>query len=111
MNIYVANIPFKATDDQLRTLFAEYGEVSSAKIITDKFTGSSRGFGFAEMPNDDEAQKAIAELNGKEFQGRKMVVNESRPRETTGRDNRAPRREGGFSNNNYRDGGRNNSRF
>ena len=105
MNIYLGNLSYSATENAVRDLFEGFGQVTTAKIVTDKFTGSSRGFGFVEMPNDDEAQKAIAELNGKEFQGRKMVVNESRPRETTGRDNRAPRREGGY--NNYRDGGRN----
>lgn len=105
MNIYLGNLSYSATEATIKELFEEFGSVTTAKIVTDKFTGSSRGFGFVEMTNDDEAQKAIAELNGKDFQGRKMVVNESRPRETTGRDNRAPRREGGF--NNYRDGGRN----
>ena|SRR5437016_6533598 len=112
MNIYLGNLSYSATETSVRDLFEGFGAVTTAKIVTDKFTGSSRGFGFVEMPNDDEAQKAIAELNGKEFEGRKMVVNESRPRENTGRDNRAPRREGGNSgyNSNYRDGGRN-SRF
>jgi RNA recognition motif-containing protein len=103
MNIYLGNLSYSATEAAIRELFEGFGEVTTAKIVTDKFTGSSRGFGFVEMPNDDEAQKAISELNGKEFQGRKMIVNESRPREATGRDNRAPRREGGFNNN--RDGG------
>ena len=105
MNIYLGNLSYSSTENTIRELFEVYGAVTTAKIVTDKFTGSSRGFGFVEMPNDDEAQRAIAELNGKEFEGRKMVVNESRPRETTGRDNRPPRREGGFSN--QRDGGRN----
>lgn len=86
----------------MRDLFEGFGQVTTAKIVTDKFTGSSRGFGFIEMPNNDEAQRAIAELNGKEFEGRKIVVNESRPRETTGNDYRAPRRDNGG-----RDGGRN----
>ena len=105
MNIYLGNLSYSATENSIRELFEGFGQVTTAKIVTDKFTGSSRGFGFVEMPNDDEAQKAIAELNGQDFQGRKMVVNESRPREATaGRDNRAPRREGGFTNN-YRDGG------
>ena len=105
MNIYLGNLSYSATENTLRELFEGFGQVTTTKIITDKFTGSSRGFGFVEMPNEDEAQKAIAELNGKDFQGRKMVVNESRPRENTGRDNnnRAPRREGGYS----RDNGRN----
>jgi RNA recognition motif-containing protein len=107
MNIYLGNLSYSATENSVRDLFEGFGQVTTAKIVTDKFTGSSRGFGFVEMPNEDEAQKAIAELNGKEFQGRKMVVNESRPRENTGRENRAPRREGGYSSYN-RDGGRNN---
>jgi RNA recognition motif-containing protein len=106
MNIYLGNLPYSATEASIRDLFEGFGAVTTTKIVTDKFTGASRGFGFVEMPNDDEAQKAIAELNGKEFQGRKLVVNESRPRETTGgysNNSRGPRREGGFS----RDGGRN----
>ncbi|HSC24627.1 MAG TPA: RNA-binding protein [Candidatus Babeliales bacterium] len=108
MNIYLGNLSYSATENSIKDLFEGYGAVTTAKIVTDKFTGSSRGFGFVEMPNDDEAQRAIAELNGKEFEGRKIVVNESRPRETTGRDNRAPRREGGYNNN--RDGGRDGGR-
>src|SRR3984885_16051615 len=106
MNIYLGNLSYSATENSIRDLFEGYGAVTTVKIVSDKFTGSSRGFGFVEMANDDEAQKAIAELNGKEFEGRKIVVNESRPRETTGRDNRPPRREGGYSNGG-RDGGRN----
>ena len=105
MNIYLGNLPYSATENSIRDLFEGFGAVTTTKIVTDKFTGASRGFGFVEMPNDDEAQKAIAELNGNEFQGRKMVVNESRPRENTGgfSNNRGPRREGGYN----RDGGRN----
>lgn len=81
MNIYVANIPFKANDDELRALFEEFGEVQSAKIIMDKFTGRSRGFGFVEMPNDAEGQEAIAQLHDADFKGMALVVNEARPRE------------------------------
>jgi len=110
MNIYLGNLSYSATENSIRDLFEGYGSVTTVKIVTDKFTGSSRGFGFVEMSNDDEAQRAIAELNGKDFDGRKMVVNESRPRETTGRDNRPPRREGGYSNGG-RDGGSRNSRY
>jgi RNA recognition motif-containing protein len=98
MNIYLGNLSYSATENSVRDLFETFGQVSTTKIVTDKFTGSSRGFGFVEMPNDDEALKAIAELNGKDFEGRKIVVNESRPRETTGGSNRPPRREGGYSN-------------
>ena len=105
MNIYVGNLPYSATENSLRDLFENYGMVTTAKIVTDKFTNSSRGFGFVEMPNADEAQKAIVELNGKDFEGRKIVVNESKPRENTGRDNRRPRHNGGYSNSH--DGGRN----
>src|SRR5580704_10963508 len=97
MNIYVGNLAYSATESSLKELFESFGEVITSKIITDKFTGSSRGFGFVEMPNNDEAQRAIADLNGKEFQGRKIVVNESRPREangdSNGYSNRAPRRD------------------
>ena len=109
MNIYLGNLSYAATEGTIRELFEGFGQVTTVKIVTDKFTGSSRGFGFVEMSSDDEAQRAIAELNGKEFQGRKMVVNESRPRENTGRDNRPPRREGGFNNN--REGGNRNFRY
>ncbi|MBX2945934.1 MAG: RNA-binding protein [Cyclobacteriaceae bacterium] len=80
MNIYVANIPFKATEAELKGLFEEYGEVSSAKIIMDKFTQRSRGFGFVEMNDDSAAQQAISSLNGADFMGKNLVVNEARPR-------------------------------
>lgn len=79
MNIYVANINFRAQEDQLKQLFQEFGEVSSVKIVTDRETGRSRGFGFVEMPNDSEGAKAIANLNGKDFHSRNLVVNEARP--------------------------------
>jgi RNA recognition motif-containing protein len=104
MNIYVGNLSYSSTENTLRTLFETYGAVTTTKIVTDKFTGQSRGFGFVEMPNNDEAQKAIDELNGKDYEGRKIVVNESRPRENNG-DSRPPRRDGGGGYN--RDGGRN----
>lgn len=81
MNIYVANIPWKASEEELRALFAEYGEIDSAKIITDKFTQRSRGFGFVEMKDDDAARRAITELNGHDFMGKNLVVNEARPKE------------------------------
>lgn len=81
MNIYVANIPWKTTEEQLKQLFSEYGDVSSAKIIMDKVTQRSRGFGFVEMPDDDAARQAINSLNGFSFQGKSLVVNEARPRE------------------------------
>lgn len=102
MNIYLGNLSYGSTEKSIRDLFEQYGTVTTTKIITDKLTGSSRGFGFAEMPNDDEALRAIAELNGKDFDGRKLVVNESRPRETgnrdnNNRDNRSSRRDSGRS--------------
>lgn len=87
MNIYVANVSFKANDDELRELFESYGEVSSARIIMDKFTGKSRGFAFVEMPNDAEGAQAIAQLNDLDFKGRNLVVNEARPREERPREN------------------------
>ena len=80
MNLYVGNLSYDMSEENLRTEFAEYGEVQSAKIITDKFTGRSRGFGFVEMNSDDEGKKAMEELNGKDFEGRQLVVNEARPR-------------------------------
>jgi RNA recognition motif-containing protein len=106
MNIYVGNLSYSSTENTLKTLFETYGTVTTTKIVTDKFTGQSRGFGFVEMPNNDEAQRAIDELNGKDYEGRKIVVNESRPRENTG-DSRPPRRDGGYN----RDGGGRNSRY
>jgi RNA recognition motif-containing protein len=80
MNIYVGNLSWNLKDQDLSNLFATYGEVVSAKIVTDKFTGRSKGFGFVEMAKDDESQAAIAALNGSEVDGRNIVVNESRPK-------------------------------
>lgn len=80
MNIYVANIAYSAKDQDLRELFEAYGEVTSAKIIMDKATNRSRGFGFVEMADDSSARQAIEGTNGKNFQGRDLVVNEARPR-------------------------------
>lgn len=84
MNIYVSNLSFNVTDDDLEGFFAEYGEVSSARVITDKFTGKSRGFGFVEMANDEAARKAITELDGGRVEGREIKVAEARPREERG---------------------------
>ena len=81
MNIYCANLAYNCTDVDLEDVFSQYGEVLSAKIITDRETRRSRGFGFVEMTSDEDALKAIEALNGEEFQGRKLVVNQSRPRE------------------------------
>lgn len=80
MNIFVGSLPFSLGEADLRESFEAYGEVDSVKIIMDKITGRSKGFGFVEMPNDDEAQKAINELNGATVQGRAIVVNKSEPR-------------------------------
>lgn len=80
MNIYVGNLSWNLKDQDLQDLFASHGEVSSAKIVLDKFTNRSKGFGFVEMTNDDEAQAAISALNGTEVDGRNIVVNESRPK-------------------------------
>jgi RNA recognition motif-containing protein len=81
MNIYVGNLSYKLNDDDLRQIFEEHGEIASVKIIKDKYSGRSKGFGFVEMANDDEAKNAINELNGTEHDGRKIVVNEARPRQ------------------------------
>jgi RNA recognition motif-containing protein len=80
INIYVGNLPYSTTDDQLESAFAAHGTVSRAKVIVDRETGRSRGFGFVEMDNDDEARVAMEALNGSEMDGRKLVVNEARPR-------------------------------
>ena len=80
MNIYVSNLSFKLQDEDLKNVFTACGEVTSAKIIQDNQSGRSRGFGFVEMPNDDEARAAIEKLNGTEVDGRTIVVNEARPR-------------------------------
>jgi RNA recognition motif-containing protein len=80
MNIYVGNLSRDLTEAELREAFAAFGEVSSASIIKDKFSGETRGFGFVEMSNKDEADKAISSLNGKDLKGRTMTVNEARPR-------------------------------
>jgi len=77
MNIYVGSLNFKMQETELKELFEEYGEVTSARIITDKYSGRSKGFGFVEMPNEAEARKAIKELNGAEVGGRNIIVNES----------------------------------
>lgn len=79
--IYVGGLPYSATEQQLSDLFAAHGAVASARIITDKFTGQSRGFGFVEMSSDAEAQAAITALNGSEMGGRTLTVNEARPQE------------------------------
>jgi RNA recognition motif-containing protein len=78
--LYVGNLPYSATDDSLRTLFEAHGSVTSAQVIVDRDTGRSKGFGFVEMGNDQEAQAAIAALNGQQVDGRALTVNEARPK-------------------------------
>ena len=90
MNIYVGNLPYTMGSEELRSLFESYGNVTGAFVITDKISGRSRGFGFVEMDNDDDARGAIESTNGKEFSGRTLVVNEARPREEQ---SRGPRRD------------------
>ncbi|MEO0093550.1 MAG: RNA-binding protein [candidate division WOR-3 bacterium] len=79
--VYVGSLPFSATEAQLQDLFSQYGKVNSVNIISDKFTNRPRGFAFVEMESEEAAQKAIAGLNGTEFEGRKIVVNAARPQE------------------------------
>jgi len=82
--LYVGNLSYQTTDQQLHDLFSEAGNVSSAQVVTDRYTGQARGFGFVEMASEDEAQQAIAAINGRNVDGRALVVNESRPREGGG---------------------------
>jgi len=98
--LYVGNLSFTATEEDLRELFAKYGEVASVSLLKDKFSGRSRGFGFVEMTNPEEADKAIAELNGQDFQGRAIRVDEARQTESRG-----PRMGGGGPSRGGRGGG------
>ena len=91
MNIYVGNLPWDLTEEDLREAFAAFGEVETAKIVTDNFSGRSRGFGFVEMPNKEEGTAAISGLNEKDLKGRSIKVNEARPRT----ENRRPSGGGG----------------
>jgi cold-inducible RNA-binding protein len=100
LKLFVGGLSWDTTDDSLKTFFATAGTVTSAKIITDKFSGKSRGFGFVEMSTDDEAKKAIADLNGKTLDGRAIVVNEAKP--MVPRENRGF---GGGGGGGYRGGG------
>ena len=99
MNIYVGNLSYSLTEDDLRALFAEFGDVTSAKLIMDRYTGQSKGFGFVEMSDDGAAQKAIDELNGRDVSGRSLTVNKARPREER------PRGGGGGGRGGYGGGG------
>jgi RNA recognition motif-containing protein len=80
MNIYVGNLSYETQEDELRDAFKNHGEVESVNIIKDRYSGESRGFGFVQMPNDDEAKTALAELNGTDLNGKTLTVNEARPR-------------------------------
>ncbi len=80
MNIYVGNLSFDVTEDELKEMFTEFGEVSSVNIITDRYTGKSKGFGFVEMPTQAEAEASIKELNESSLKGRDIIVNQARPR-------------------------------
>ncbi|MFH1161389.1 MAG: RNA-binding protein [bacterium] len=99
MNIYIANLSFDVDDNDLRELFADYGEVSSAKVITDKVTSRSRGFGFVEMKNDEQGQKAITELNQATYDDKIISVNIARPKpaRSQGTSFSTPRDRGGFN--------------
>ncbi|GAB0157803.1 hypothetical protein CHRYSEOSP005_30890 [Chryseobacterium sp. Alg-005] len=107
MNIFVSNINYATKEYELQDLFAEYGEVSSAKIVTDRETGRSRGFGFIEM-GDEEGQQAIEALNQREFNGKVLNVSEAKPREEKPRRSFDNNRSGGYGNN--RGGGYGNNR-
>ena len=104
MNIYVGNLSSDVGDDDLRKAFEAFGQVTSATVIRDKFSGESRGFGFVEMPSDDESQSAIEGLNGKDLKGRAINVNEARPRTPNTRRPSGGGSRGGFGGN--RRGGR-----
>jgi len=92
VRIYVGNLSYQVTDDELRQAFEAFGQVSSASVIMDKFSGQSKGFGFVEMPSKEEAESAMRSLNGKDLRGRALNVNEARPRPAGGGD--GPRRGG-----------------
>jgi len=83
MNIYVGNLHYEINEEELKTIFMEYGEVESAKIIMDKYSGKSKGFGFIEMPNQEEGKKAIEALSGSEFKGRNLKVNLAREKSSS----------------------------
>ena len=80
MNLYLGNLSFKLTEEELTDIFADYGPVKSVKIITDRETGRSRGFGFVEVEDRESGEKAIEDLNGKDIQGRELIINESKPK-------------------------------
>ena len=100
-NIYVGNLPYSMSDGELEALFVEFGQISSAKVIMDRDTGRSKGFGFVEMDDDAAAGQAIDGLNGKEVDGRPLRVNEARPREDRPRSGGGGRGRGGFGGGGY----------
>jgi RNA recognition motif-containing protein len=108
MNIFVGNLAAEVTEDDLKNLFSEYGNITSVKVIKDMFSGTSRGFGFVEMPGQAQAQKAITELNTQELKGKKITVNEARPRGEKGGSRGGSRggSGGGFNKGAAKNGGR-----
>lgn len=111
MNIFISNLSFRIDSNDLRQLFQEYGEIASAKVMTDRETGRSRGFGFVEMEDEEAAKKAIAELNQAEYDGRVINVNEARPREEKPRTNGGNRFSGGNRGGERSDNRRTNNRW
>lgn len=105
MNIYVANIPFKASENELKELFEQHGDVASVKIVMDKLTNRSRGFGFVEMNDSAAGKQAIQELNGYNFQGKDLIVNEARPKSDDSRGGGFGNRSGGGGGYGNRSGG------
>ncbi len=106
-NLFVGNLSFQTTEIELSELFQPFGQVTRVQVIMDRETGRARGFAFVEMPNDEEANKAIAAINGKEVSGRALKVNEARPKvERSGPRSSGGRRRGGFSNEDYREAAR-----
>lgn len=101
MNIFIAGLSFKVNDADLANLFEEYGAITSAKVITDRQTGRSKGYGFVEMDDAEAAGKAIAELNGAEYDGRTISVSEARPREERPRRDFGGNRGGGYNRDRY----------
>ncbi|MFP4556296.1 MAG: RNA recognition motif domain-containing protein [Bacteroidales bacterium] len=102
MNIFCGSLPFKLQESELKEFFEEYGEVTAARIITDKFSGRSKGFGFVEMPDDEQAKKAIEELDGAEVDGRTIVVNEAQDKKESrdGRGYKGDNQRGGYNRSN-----------
>ena len=108
MKLYVGNLSFNTSNNDLSDMFAEFGAVQSSNIIEDRETGRSRGFGFVEMSSQSEGEAAISGLNGKEVDGRELKVNEAKPREDRGGSGGGGRRGGGYGGGGYGGGGRNN---